>query len=87
MWLSLVERLLWEQDVAGSNPVIPTFNHSTDASVGSRYPAVNRSVVGSTPTCGAFKYASVTELAYVLLLEGRLWRFESSQMHSSISSK
>lgn len=25
MWRSLVARLLWEQDVAGSNPVIPTF--------------------------------------------------------------
>ena len=25
MWLSLVERLLWEQDVAGSNPVTPIF--------------------------------------------------------------
>lgn len=24
MWLSLVERLLWEQNVAGSNPVTPT---------------------------------------------------------------
>ena len=24
MWRSLVARLLWEQDVAGSNPVIPT---------------------------------------------------------------
>ena len=24
MWLSLVERLLWEQDAAGSNPVIRT---------------------------------------------------------------
>lgn len=24
MWLSLVERLLWEQDAAGSSPVIPT---------------------------------------------------------------
>lgn len=24
MWLSLVEHLLWEQGVAGSNPVIPT---------------------------------------------------------------
>lgn len=26
VWLSLVERLLWEQDVAGSNPVTPTNN-------------------------------------------------------------
>ena len=26
MWLSLVERLLWEQDAAGSNPVIRTKN-------------------------------------------------------------
>ena len=24
MWLSLVERLLWEQDAAGSNPVVRT---------------------------------------------------------------
>ena len=29
MWRSLVARLLWEQDVAGSNPVIPTiFPHA-----------------------------------------------------------
>ena len=24
MWLSLVEHLVWDQGVAGSNPVIPT---------------------------------------------------------------
>ena len=29
MWRSLVARLLWEQDVAGSNPVIPTIFIST----------------------------------------------------------
>ena len=29
MWLSLVERLLWEQDAAGSNPVIPTTSSRT----------------------------------------------------------
>ena len=25
-WRSLVARLLWEQDVAGSNPVVPTIH-------------------------------------------------------------
>ena len=24
VWLSLVERLVWDQDVAGSNPVTPS---------------------------------------------------------------
>ena len=28
MWLSLVERLLWEQDAAGSNPVIRTIQQT-----------------------------------------------------------
>ena len=26
MWLSLVELLIWDQEVAGSNPVIPISN-------------------------------------------------------------
>ena len=26
MWLSLVERLVWDQDAAGSSPVIPTIS-------------------------------------------------------------
>ena len=26
MWLSLVERLVWDQDAAGSSPVIPTID-------------------------------------------------------------
>ena len=29
-WRSLVARLLWEQDVAGSNPVVPTMNLSCE---------------------------------------------------------
>ena len=28
-WLSLVERLLWEQDVGGSNPLAPTTTAGT----------------------------------------------------------
>ena len=27
MWLSLVERLVWDQDAAGSNPVNPPIDH------------------------------------------------------------
>ena len=33
MWLSLVERLLWEQDAAGSNPVIRTKKQSIPCGV------------------------------------------------------
>ncbi len=35
MWLSLVERLLWEQDAAGSNPVIRTTQRELTLVVGS----------------------------------------------------
>ena len=35
MWLSLVERLLWEQDAAGSNPVIRTTQRELTLAVGS----------------------------------------------------
>ena len=31
-WLSLVERLLWEQDVGGSNPLAPTTSRSVTSS-------------------------------------------------------
>ena len=31
-WLSLVERLLWEQDVGGSNPLAPTTSRSITSS-------------------------------------------------------
>jgi hypothetical protein len=29
-WRNMVARLLWEQEVAGSNPVAPTINPSSD---------------------------------------------------------
>ena len=34
-WLSLVERLLWEQDAAGSNPVVRTTQRELTLAVGS----------------------------------------------------
>ena len=48
MWLNLVEHLLWEQGVAGSNPVIPIFIMPSSSVV--ERSAVNRLVVGSNPT-------------------------------------
>lgn len=36
MWLNLVEHLLWEQGVAGSNPVIPRFNEDRGVTVSIR---------------------------------------------------
>ena len=31
VWLSLVERLVWDQEVAGSNPVTPIFHFHMDS--------------------------------------------------------
>ena len=36
-WLSLVEHMLWEHGVAGSNPVTPTSYHATPWSRGLRH--------------------------------------------------
>ena len=59
----MVERLVWGQEVAGSNPVTPIFGLFKDfnsfSSVYSpivqsaEHTAVNRAVVGSSPTRGA----------------------------------
>ena len=46
MWCSLEARLLWEQEAAGSNPVIPS--HEPQAQL-AEHRAVNPGDLGSTP--------------------------------------
>ena len=53
MWLSLVEHLLWEQGVAGSNPVIPTIRANV-AQLAEQL-ICNQQVGGSSPLVGSKK--------------------------------
>ena len=47
-WLSLVEHLVWDQGVAGSNPVFPTICFGALAQLGERLPCTQE-VSGSIP--------------------------------------
>jgi hypothetical protein len=50
-WLSLVEHLVWDQGVAGSNPVFPTIKYPLNgalAQLGERLPCTQE-VSGSIP--------------------------------------
>ena len=54
MWLSLVERLVWDQDAAGSNPVIPTNILGCRQAV--RHSTLTAAFRGSNPLTPAIRY-------------------------------
>ena len=59
--LSLVKRLLWEQEIVGSNPATPTIKWPDSSAV--EPCTVNASVLGSNPSQAAIKF--VYKLALV----------------------
>jgi hypothetical protein len=54
-WLSLVEHLVWDQGVAGSNPVFPTIYIGALAQLGERLPCTQE-VSGSIPLGSTNKF-------------------------------
>ncbi len=79
----MVGRVLWEHEVAGSNPVIPTITYSPIVQLVERQ-TVNLYIAGSSPARRA-KYAGVAQLAELLICNQ--WVGGSSPFASSIRRK
>jgi hypothetical protein len=84
-WLSLVEHLVWDQGVAGSNPVFPTMSFGALAQLGEHL-LCKQGVSGSIPLGStnlykiirdAKKYKKLASASFFLYLD-RLARFIAS---------
>ena len=77
MWLSLVERLLWEQDAAGSNPVIRT-----------KSPEFTYVKSGLFCSYGKLRFSASCEQskehALGQIAERRLWRMQQGDLCAAV---